>query len=387
MDIETIKNAYTDHYTRHGFEILPSSPLVHEQLPTAFVMSVGLLQLEPVLATGDPSREWRDFAMIQRCIRHFDMEHVGSGDRLSFFEMAGAITDGTRSIREIIETLHAFLFGVLDLDPRRVFFTVFGGGRFNGSFCPADEDTPKALAALGVAPDHVLTMGVDENLFGTVSREEFCGPSLETFVDRGLRPHTTPHDCRPGCRCGRYVEIGNTVLLKYRKSDSALMPLSRTYVESALGVERTAFATSDQATLHDLQELRMVRETILENFPSSLGGRCAYVCADHLRAIAYAVADGARPGHGGRRHVLRKLIRRFLVHLGDPRKEFKSALRESTLSLAKSNNHVMRLHDADLCTLVSVILQEKDIFENGSADPARYFGDSMGCGRQGGENE
>jgi alanyl-tRNA synthetase len=377
LDIPTIKRLHTEHYRRYGFAVLPSSSLVNDKLPTAFVMSVGLLQLEPVLAEGPEAGAWHDFAMVQRCIRHYDMEMVGDANRLSLFEMAGAITAGSKSTDEIVESLLRLIFKEFGFSPNRVFFTVFGGGRFGGIHCPSDDESLAALRKNGIWGDHVISKGVEENFFGIVPREEYCGPSLETFVDRGPLPGNIPHECGPGCSCGRFIEIGNTVFLCYHKEKGRLNSLPQVYGESAFGIERTALAMSSHATIYELPEFSSIKDAIEAEFRliDDVGNQNlhANICADHLRAIVFAIVDGARPGHGGRRYVLRKLIRRLLVRLGKPKGDLRKSLCKVAHAVATVNTHIVEINDLHIQDIVSVIEKEKVVFETGSADPSHYL--------------
>lgn len=360
MDVDRVKTVYLDHYKTKGYQVLPSSPLVHPSIPTAFVMSVGLLQLEPILASRSGMSEWQDFAMVQRCIRHYDMEMVGRGNRLSFFEMAGAINSGDRGQRQVVGELVELLLKKYGFPRERLVFTVFAGGRFNGKELKPDNRSYEALCSEGISADRIKRYGPERNLFGTAQREQYCGPSLETFFEREADPSVSAHFCEPGCqRCNRYLEIGNTVFLRYRKANGRLVPLQRTYGESALGVERTALAISGQNTIYDLPELAAIRDSLRNVFvnPTDID-----VAADHLRAICFAIADGARPGHGGRRYVLRKLIRRFLVRVGEPHGAFDSCVRNSVQALATANYHVLPLTDEHFGRIISAIREEKEVF-------------------------
>lgn len=379
MDCQTLKNIYTEHYRPYNFTVLPSSLLVNKSLPTAFVMSVGLLQLKPILTEESEISEWHDFTMIQRCIRHYDIESVGYNNHLSFFEMAGSITAGSRPVDEIIELLLNLLFNELGFSRDKIFFTVFGGGKFNGTECQQDVETLAALRKMGIVSRNIFMRGIDENFFGTAPREEYCGNSLEVFVDRGTSIENNSHKCMPGCPCGRFIEIGNTVFLRYKKENGGLRLLPKVYGESALGIERTVMTLSHYATIYELPELQRVRETLTSEFQIILNAGDAQlnadICTDHLRAITFAIADGALPGHGGRRQVLRKIIRRFVARLGVSKTDtnMHKGLEKALSSLAISNRHIMNLTTHQMQNVISIIEDENAIFENGTADPSNYL--------------
>lgn len=371
MDVHSVKRDYLRHYESVGFESRPSAPLVHELIPTTFVMSVGLLELEPVLL-GETDDAWTDFAMIQRCIRQQDIGHVGEADRLSCFEMAGAISSGDRSEEDVLEALLGLLIDRLSLPRDRLMFTFFRGGMIGSDGLQAHGTAASFLHSSGVSADRILGLGVEANLFGMSGRHAFCGPCVEVFYERPNHCHNDGHNCVPGCDCGRYVEISNTVFLKYRKTPTGLLPLAGVYGESAIGIERTAAVLAGLSSVFELPELDSVVEALQDQFEPVRGApgcEQARVAADHLRAISFAIADGATPGHGGRKYVLRKLIRRFLVRVELPQDGLASRLEQVLHTLSCSNDHVRPLGTDMVSRIIDVLMQERDLLFGGSADP------------------
>jgi alanyl-tRNA synthetase len=139
------------------------------------------------------------------------------------------------------------------------------------------------------------------------------------YLDRGRRPGCLDvAACRPGCICQRYVEVGTCVFLKYLRNNGSFRTMPRAFCEAGVGVERLAFAAAGLGNIHQLKPLRDVAVFMIENglLAKSDGKesiRRANICSDHLRGAVFAIADGARPGGNGRDHLLRTLIRRFLV--------------------------------------------------------------------------
>ena len=129
--------------------------------------------------------------------------------------------------------------------------------------------------------------------------------------------------------------------------------------------------------MYELPELRTVRDAVRDNFPPYARGKYAgseaSICADHLRAIVFALADGASPGHGGRRYVLRKLIRRLLVRLNPPRLDHESGFKAAVESVAAANRHIVELSRDQIEQTVSTLERERALFEESGADPANYM--------------
>lgn len=386
MNIIEVKRNFLDHFETKGYSPTDSSPLIVSQMPTAFVMSVGLLQLNAILTPHADEKNFPPFCMIQRCFRHYDMEIVGTGNRLSFFEMAGAISSGDRSQAQVLSSLKDFLTDVVGLDGEHLVFSTFSGGDFLGHWMEADKVSLEALAALNVPEARIFLGDASTNFFGRAPRDNVCGPAVEVFFDRGRQPQCPePSLCKPGCSCQRYVEVATCVFLAYRKGEGRPKVMPRIYCEAAVGVERLAFVSSGLASIYDLPQLRDVGLFLIEHgllFPHVIcqENRDADICSDHLRAAVYALADGASPGRSGRPHLLRKLIRRFFA-----RTVASDSLIDHLPSLvrlvAKRNHHILPMTEERIRSIVDALASEaKAYYESlkaGRTESHRYLKGSM----------
>ena len=383
MCVRELKREFTDYFGARGYKPTESAPLVISQLHTAFVMSVGLLQLKAVLTPHADERNFPPFCMVQRCIRHYDIERVGHANRLSFFEMAGAINSGDKDQAEVLSSVLAFLSSELDDDAHRLTFTVFSGGRYLGEDIPPDRTSRQALLKYGIPGDRIIPRGPEDNLFGMIAREESCGPSVEVFFDRGQNGHSGHGgQCQPGCDCERYVEVGTCVFLQYIKEADSLSRLPRTFSEAAIGMERLAFIRGGYATIYDLPGFAAVRQFISEHLVADTATQqdalhASTICADHLRAFTFAVAEGARPGRGGRAHLLRKLLRRVFARIDTQSKQIPHDLCSTARLIAERNSHVTTLTAPVVKMVCDVLADELALYrhglDKGRIDAVRYL--------------
>ena len=383
MEVTEVKRKFLEYFSGQGYQPTDSAPLVIPELHTAFVMSVGLLQLKAVLTQHAQDRNFPPFCMVQRCLRHYDIERVGMNNHLSFFEMAGAISSGDKEQPQVLATLLEFLTDIAGLKKDSLVFTIFAGGDFMNISLPADEVSIQVLLRLDVARSRVFGRGPETNLFGLPPREEACGPAVEIFLDRGLQPSCpNPAACEPGCSCQRFVEIGTCVFLQYLKVDKGLEKLSKIYCEAAVGVERLAFARSNLPSIYDLGSLREVstyleqRQMIQRSNPQQQQQQ-AQICADHLRASVFALAENALPGRGGRAHVLRKLVRRLFARTTFDKNGFMASLPNVVKLVAERNCHIMSWSQEQVHSVMDVLNSEARLFQEGlrmgTIDKLRYL--------------
>ncbi len=358
-----------DYFSRAGYRPSYSAPLVIPELSTTFVLSVGLLQLKAVLTPHAQSTHFEDFCMVQRCLRQFDIVNSGYTNHLSFFEMAGAISSGDRSQTEVIHNLVEFLTREIGFDINRLVFTVFGGGEFMGRKIPADESSQRSLSDLGISPSQIHICGVNSNFFGNTERDIAYGPSLEIYIDRGSKSScpidNTP---QPDCLPQRYVEIGTCVFLKYLRDDESLREMPRAFCEAGIGVERVSFVSSGLSHIYELTPLRDVSAFLETHCLLSpilqRDQKCqADICSDYLRAVTFAIADGAKPGgSGGRQHVMRSLTRRLLARLDWKTDVLIDVLPDLLSLVAERNRHVSNLPESMINTVCKIIISEIELF-------------------------
>ncbi len=146
-----------------------------------------------------------------------------------------------------------------------------------------------------------------------------CGPNTEVFYDRG-EELACGSDCKPGCPCGRYVEFSNTLLIEYYFGENdALLPLEEPFTEVVIGQERVSMLLAQVSSVYKIEIIRpLVKQVQCFSEPGLLSKEeithYEHIIADHLRALLYLTLDGApSPGRGGRKRLMRILVRELLT--------------------------------------------------------------------------
>ncbi len=330
MHPQAISDRFVRYYQSLGFKQLPGTSLLHPSIPMTFVMSAGLAEVETAIDQLGSRSPDDDYVMVQNCFRHFDVDRIGKSDlHLSLFEMPGAFSFGHNTRRIAIRRMWEFLTRDLQIDSSRLWATYFAGGKISGHRFNQDLETYQAWRDLGLPEDRVVGLGADHNFWkqgGGIDGQETsrkCGPNTELFFDRGSQLSCRP-DCRPGCKCGRFVEFANSLFIfaEIDAETDALSLMADPFTETVIGTERVAMILESQPTVFEIETVRPLIED-LRSFYSHWNVEVAFnareserILVDHLRALVFLAADGAPPpGKGGRRRLMRILIRRVLAQM------------------------------------------------------------------------
>lgn len=339
MHPQLISERFVRYYQRLGFKQLSGTPLLHPSIPMTFVMSAGLAQVETALdQLGDPSTD-SNYVLVQNCFRHFDVDRVGQSNlHLSLFQMPGAFSFGRHNRQITIQRMWDFLTGELKLDPTKLWATYFAGDRVAGNFFEEDVETRQTWQEMGLPDSRVVGLGAEHNFWkqgGGIDGQSIrrkCGPNTELFFDYGSHLSCGPA-CRPGCGCGRFVEFANSLFIfaEVDAETDALSGLAEPFTETVIGVERVAMILAGRLSVFEIDTIRPLLEKLRTFYPrwkeylpfDITENECILI--DHLRALVFLTADGAPPpGKGGRRRLMRILIRRVLaqmriLHIDSPR--------------------------------------------------------------------
>ncbi|MBI2192869.1 MAG: alanine--tRNA ligase [Planctomycetes bacterium] len=305
MTSAEVRQSFLDFFRQRGHEIVPSAPVIPQDDPTLLFTNAGMNQFKDVfLCQG--TRPYRRVADTQKCIRvsgkHNDLEEVGRDTyHHTFFEMLGNWSFGDYYKREAIGWAWELLTGVWGLPKRRLWATVHH----------TDEEASKLWREVtDIDPGHILRFGDKEN-FWEMGETGPCGPCSEIHID------LTAGGCDPEwVNAGRadVIELWNLVFIQYdRKADRVLAELPAKHVDTGMGMERVTAVLQSKPSNYDTDLFIPVLEAI-----AVITGRTyrdpyqvpMRVVADHLRALSFAIADGAIPSNEGRGYVLRRLLRR-----------------------------------------------------------------------------
>jgi len=338
MNSVEIRRRFVDYYKGLGFHLLPRAPMLHPSIPMSFVMSAGLVQIETSLARVE-DRPGKQFVLVQECFRHFDLDKVGTdGIHLSLFEMPGAFVFGPNGKAETVRRMWALATSVLGIDKSRIWASYFNGGRVLDDYLPVDEATRQAWIEVGLPENRIVGLGTDDNYWvqgGGIDGMETprkAGPNTELFYDRGTERACGP-DCRPGCRCGRFVEFSNSLFICRELNDQSgsLRPMAEPFAETVIGTERVAMILQGAQSVFKTDGYRLIMDAIRSfarapGLPEPLATASERVIADYLKALYILVADGAPPpGKDGRERIIKLLIRGVITRqivLGIQSREF-----------------------------------------------------------------
>jgi alanyl-tRNA synthetase len=314
MTADQLRDKYLKFFESKGHKIISGASLIPENDPTVLFTTAGMHPLVPFLL-GEPHPAGKRLTDVQKCVRTGDIEAVGDTSHLTFFEMLGNWSLGDYFKKEAITWSYEFLTSkeYLGFDPARLSVTVFEG---EGNV-PKDEESIAYWQALGIPTERIHALPKDDNWWGPAGQTGPCGPDTEMFIDTG-KVACAP-TCRPGCRCGKYLEIWNDVFMQYNKTaDGRYEPLKQANVDTGMGVERTICMLQGRASVFETELFAplMAKITELSTTPpadAAIVQRAQRIIADHLRTATFILGDpkgGVKPGNLGANYVLRRLIRR-----------------------------------------------------------------------------
>jgi alanyl-tRNA synthetase len=315
-----IRRSFLSYFEQRQHRIVPSSPLVPHDDPTLLFTNAGMNQFKDVFL-GREKRSYTRAASSQKCARaggkHNDLENVGRTARhLTFFEMLGNFSFGDYFKSDAIRFAWDLLVNVWGLDTNRLWFTVFEGD----ASIPADEEAAGLWIKVGASPDRVLRFGKKDN-FWSMGETGPCGPCSEIHYFRGadISKNVPSLVNGPG---DDTMEIWNLVFMQYdRDASTQLTPLPAPSIDTGAGLERLATVLQNVPTVYDIDSFRAILDAIAEISGHRYGGdmkddrdTAARVICDHSRSTTFLIGDGVIPSNEGRGYVLRKIMRRAMLH-------------------------------------------------------------------------
>jgi alanyl-tRNA synthetase len=313
MTSNEIRSSFLRYFQERDHRIVASSPVVPDDDPTLLFTNAGMNQFKPIFL-GQETRDYSRAASSQKCIRvsgkHNDLEEVGhDGQHHTFFEMLGNWSFGDYYKKEAIEFAWEFLTDVLGLPKDRLWASVFTDDDEAAALWPGVTDLPAG---------RVLRFGAKEN-FWEMGETGPCGPCSELHFDRGAEFGCGRPDCDVNCDCERFVEVWNLVFIQYDRDESGnLTELPAKHVDTGMGLERLTSIMQNVDTNYGTDLFTPIIERIAAISGQETGDpgtrTSMWVIADHIRALTFAIADGAMPSNEGRGYVLRRILRRAARH-------------------------------------------------------------------------
>ena len=319
MTSKDIRATFLNFFKERNHKIVPSAPMVVKDDPTLMFTNAGMNQFKEFFLGHSKSADPR-IADTQKCLRvsgkHNDLEEVGKDTyHHTMFEMLGNWSFGDYFKKEAIGWAWELLTDVYKIDPDRLYATVFEGSS-DADQLDMDREAAKLWEAY-LPPSHILKGSKKDN-FWEMGDQGPCGPCSEIHVD--IRPQEARTKI-PGAGLvnrdhPQVVEIWNLVFIQFnRKANGALEPLPERHVDTGMGFERLCMVLQGKESSYETDLFTpLIRE--IETITGSEYGKSTEqdiairVLADHIRAGAFAIADGQLPGNSGAGYVIRRIIRR-----------------------------------------------------------------------------
>ncbi len=331
MTAKEIRESYKKFFEQKGHVIVPSAPMVIKDDPTLMFTNAGMNQWKDIIL-GTRQPEPRRRADTQKCLRvsgkHNDLEEVGHDTyHHTMFEMLGNWSFGDYFKEGAIDMAWEYLVDVLKLNPEDLYVTVFEGDPTEGL---ERDDEAAGYWLKHVPADHIINGNKHDN-FWEMGDTGPCGPCSEIHVDS--RPAEEKKNGKPGRELvnqddPQVIEIWNLVFMQYnRKADGSLEKLAMNVIDTGMGFERLVRMLQGKHSNYDTdifqpiirveEQLTGLKYTTYEEeteTPSDAKQEqvnvAMRVCADHLRAVAFSIADGQLPSNAKAGYVIRRILRR-----------------------------------------------------------------------------
>ena len=318
MTSKEIRQSFLDYFEKKGHKIVPSAPMVIKDDPTLMFTNAGMNPWKGIILGNDPIQYPR-VADSQKCLRvsgkHNDLEEVGHDTyHHTMFEMLGNWSFGDSFKAGAIDFAWEYLVDVLKIDPKNLYVTVFEGSPEEG----IERDNEAAeIWAKHLPADHILNGNKHDN-FWEMGDTGPCGPCSEIHVDSRSEEEKAALSGRELVNKDhpQVIEIWNLVFMQYnRKADGSLDTLPNKVIDTGMGFERLVRTMQGKQSNYDTD----VFQPMLKKIGDICG--CVYgkeekvdvamrVIADHIRTIAFAIADGQLPSNEKAGYVIRRILRR-----------------------------------------------------------------------------
>ncbi len=318
MTVHEIRKHFFEFFESKGHQIVPSAPMVVKNDPTLMFTNAGMNQFKDFFL-GNATPKNRRVANTQKCLRvsgkHNDLEEVGVDTyHHTMFEMLGNWSFGDYFKAEAIEWAWELLTDVYKIPKDRLYVTVFEGDEKDG--VPKDQESYDIWKKF-IAEDRIILASKKDN-FWEMGDTGPCGPCTEIHVDNRPEAERAKGDGKNWVNQDhpQVIEIWNNVFMQFnRKADGSLEPLPATHVDTGMGLERLAMTLQDKTSNYDIDLFQtLIRhmekvsgKTYGQNETTDIALR---VIADHVRAIAFSIADGQLPSNTGAGYVIRRILRR-----------------------------------------------------------------------------
>ena len=371
MKSSEIRQQFLDFFASKGHAIVPSAPIVVKNDPTLLFTNAGMNQFKDYFL-GNQTPAHNRIADTQKCLRvsgkHNDLEEVGVDTyHHTMFEMLGNWSFGNYFKADAIAWSWELLTKVYKIDPARLYVSVFAGD--------PKENLPQSTVALEEwrkwVPDEKIVFGNKKDNFWEMGDTGPCGPCSEIHVDMRSDEEIAKIPGRDLVNKDhpQVIEIWNNVFIQYnRKKDGSLEALPNKHVDTGMGFERLVRVIQGKQSNYDTDVFTGTIDLVAEitgktyDFSDTKEAVAFRVLADHIRAIAFTIADGQLPSNTGAGYVIRRILRRAVRYYYSYLDYKQPLLHQLMPLLAKQFEHVFPELNGQLEFVSKVVKEEEEGF-------------------------
>ncbi|MBL7472894.1 alanine--tRNA ligase [Robertkochia sediminum] len=320
MTSKEIRKEFLEFFEKREHQVVPSAPMVIKDDPTLMFTNAGMNQFKEFFLGNKAPKSTR-ICDTQKCLRvsgkHNDLEEVGKDTyHHTMFEMLGNWSFGDYFKKDAILWAWELLTGVYGIDKDKLYVTVFEGAEADG----LDVDQEALDIWKGIVPEDRILMGNKKDNFWEMGDQGPCGPSSEIHVDIRSEEERAkvPGASLVNMDHPQVVEIWNLVFMEFnRKADGSLEKLPAKHVDTGMGFERLCMVLQGKQSNYDTDVFTPLISKIVAECGVPYGKAeetdiAIRVIADHVRAVAFAIADGQLPSNTGAGYVIRRILRRAI---------------------------------------------------------------------------
>lgn len=363
MKSNEVRQKFLDFFAAHSHKIVESDSIAPANDQSVLFTSAGMNQFKEQFMGN--ITDFRRAASSQKCMRTADLINVGkSPTHHTFFEMLGNFSFGDYFKDEAIVWAWEFITKVLLLPEDKLWVSVH------------QNDTEAYniwVEKIKLDVRRIVKLGDADNFWPANAPLEGpngpCGPCSEIFYDWGKDKGCKKPDCNPACDCKRFTEIWNLVFTQYdRQPDGSLKALPSKNIDTGMGLERIVSVLQNVQSNYEtdlfvpiLQSIDKLLEKIGISPDNDWSQTKARAIADHIRAVAFAIADGITPSNEARGYVIRKLIRRSIIYLkqiGVNKPLCYGLVYSIGTVMQKAYPEIIRRHE----TIAGIIKKEEEMF-------------------------
>ncbi len=395
LTAKEIRESFKDFFRNKDHKIVPSAPMVIKDDPTLMFTNAGMNQFKDIILGNAPAKS-RRVADSQKCLRvsgkHNDLEEVGMDTyHHTMFEMLGNWSFGDYFKKEAIDWAWEYLVDVLKLNPDILYATVFEGAPDEGL---SRDDEAAAIWETHLPKSHIINGNKHDN-FWEMGDTGPCGPCSEIHID--LRPEEE-RKAIPGAELvnkdhPQVIEIWNLVFMQYnRKADGTLEPLPAKVIDTGMGFERLCMALQGKTSNYDTDVF-----TPLINKIGELSGKrygedqrvdvAMRVIADHVRTIAFSIADSQLPSNAKAGYVIRRILRRAVRYAYTFLEQKQAFMYRLIDTLIESMGEAYPELPAQRELIMRVIKEEEDSFLRTLENGIKLLDNSISAAKAAGKTE